>query len=72
MFYTIDRIEGSKAVVFDDKDAEIIISLELLPKNVKEGDILRFEEEKYIIDIEKTAKVKDEIKARFERLIKKD
>jgi len=69
--YTIDRIESDKAVAFDENDAEIIISLEVLPDNVKEGDILKFDGEEYIIDVEQTAKVEADIKARFEKLLKK-
>lgn len=71
MYYTIDRIEGNQAVTFDDSDKEINIPLELLPINVKEGDILKLEEEKYIIDVEYTAKIRADINARFEKLLKR-
>ena len=71
MFFTIDRIEGSQAVTFDENDKESIIPLELLPGNAKEGDIMKFDGGKYIIDVERTAKVKADIKTRFEKLLKK-
>ena len=71
MFYTIDRIEGNQAVMFDESDKQINICLDVLPKNIKEGDIVKFDGEKYTVDAERTEKIKADIKARFEKLLKK-
>jgi len=71
--YTIDRIEGSTAVLYDKNDIKSDIPLGDLPENIKEGDILRFDRENniYIIDKEKTKQVKSDMEERFKRLFKK-
>ena len=72
-FYTVDRVEGDIAVLFDDDDNKSDVPLSELPENIKEGDILRFDEENktYIIDKSKTEKVKSSIDERFRKLFKK-
>jgi len=72
-FYTIDRIEEDFAVMFDDDDNKTDMHISKLPENVKEGDILRFDEENqtYMIDNEKTAQTKASIEERFRKLFKK-
>lgn len=34
----LDRIEGEKAVLFDEEGVEIILPVGLLPKSIAEGD----------------------------------
>ena len=59
--YIIDRFEGQFAIC-ETSDLEYInISKELLPKRVKEGDVLLFDGEKYYIDIKENLKRKKEI-----------
>ena len=73
-FYTVDRIEEEDiAVLFDDDENKLDIPVAELPENLKEGDILRFDEESqtYVIDNEKTAQVKSSMEARFKKLFKK-
>jgi len=72
-FYTVDRIEEDIAVLYgDETNVKIDIPVSELPENLKEGDILRFDEEcqAYNIDKEKTEQVKAAISARFKKLFK--
>ena len=71
--YTVDRIEEDIAVLFDNEDNKTDIHVSALPENLKEGDILRFDEETqaYTIDSEKTAQVKSSIEERFKKLFRK-
>ena len=71
--YTVDRIEEDIAVLFDDDENKTDIHISELPKNLKEGDILRFDEESniYIIDNRKTEEIKSNIEERFKKLFKK-
>lgn len=55
----IDRIESGFAVIVDEGVCDDV-SLELLPKNVKEGDAVRFENGRYVL--EKDASAKQSIK----------
>lgn len=51
MKFVVDRIENDIAVLENIKNKEIInISLKLLPKNLKEGDVLKFNNNKYFLD----------------------
>ena len=72
-FYTVDRIEEDIAVLYNDDENKSDIPVAELPENLKEGDILRFDEENqtYIIDKDKTLQVKSNIEDRFKKLFKK-
>ena len=72
-FYTIDRIEEDIAVMFDDDDIKSDIPVSELPENIKEGDILCFDEETqaYTVDKAKTAQVGADLESRFRKLFKK-
>jgi len=71
--YTVDRIEEDIAVLFDDEENKIDIPVSELPEDIKEGDILRFDEENqtYMIDKSKTEERKENIQERFRKLFKK-
>jgi len=71
--YTVDRIEEDIAVLFDDDDNKSALPVFELPENLKEGDILQFDEESetFIIDHESTANRKASIEQRFKKLFKK-
>jgi len=72
-YYTVDRIEEDIAVLYDDEENKSDIPVSELPEDLKEGDILQFDEENqiYIIDREKTEQVKSSIEERFKKLFKK-
>jgi len=71
--YTVDRIEGDIAVLYDHDDHKSDIPLAELPEGLKESDILHFCEENktYIIDKEQTRLIKSSIEDRFKKLFKK-
>ena len=68
MYYTVDRIEGAYAVIEDDAMKLADVKLCELPDDIKEGDILRLENNIYIIDTERTRQVKQEMRERFEKM----
>jgi len=74
--YTVDRIEEDIAVLTrydDDSDThEYNIMLDYLPANVKESDMLRFDNDTYAytIDKEKTEQTKADLEERFLKLFK--
>jgi len=64
--YVVDRIEGNYVIL--ECDGKILeIEKDKLP-NVKENDILVLENGIFIKNIEKTNKVKKDIRDRFNRL----
>ncbi|MCL2095495.1 MAG: DUF3006 domain-containing protein [Oscillospiraceae bacterium] len=71
-FYTVDRIENGFAIIYDSKDNKSDVEITRLPEDLKEGDILSFDEENkiYIIDEEKTNQKKSNIEKRFKKLFK--
>lgn len=61
MFGTIDRFEEEFAVVeFDDRKVVNILK-DKLPKEAKEGDVLKFNEDIITIDYKETEKRRREI-----------
>ena len=72
-YITVDRIEENIAVLIDDDENKSDIPVSELPGGLKEGDILRFDEEdeKYVIDKERTEQVGASIEERFRKLFKK-
>ena len=72
-YYTVDRIENDIAVLINDDENKSDIPVCELPEGLKEGDILRFDEEDetYVIDKERTEQVKASIEERFRKLFKK-
>lgn len=65
----IDRIENDNAVCEDRKTKEIInINLSELPEESKEGSVIKLENGKYIIDIEKEKEISDRIKNKMDNL----
>lgn len=68
--YIIDRFEENTAVV--EKDGTFInVPRDKLPENAEEGDCLIFDDGLFKIDAEQTAKRKNEIKTKFDRLFKR-
>lgn len=65
----VDRIEGRIAVCENRETQEITnIDLNDLPKNVKEGDALRYENREYEIDVEARKEIEDRIKNKLKNL----
>ena len=60
--FTIDRIESEKAVLECENGEFVTLDVKSLPKNIKEGDILNFEEGSYFLNSAETEKRKEKIK----------
>ncbi|MBR3768548.1 MAG: DUF3006 domain-containing protein [Clostridia bacterium] len=63
MKYTVDSIEEGKAVL-EKNNEQVIIDIEKLPANVREGSILQYDGDKFIF-------LTDETNARREQIYKK-
>ena len=72
MKYAIDRIEENIAILEDINTKEKIeINVEELPKEIKEGNILLFKDNKYIIDEDEEEKRRKIILEKFNKLKRK-
>jgi len=70
--FSIDRFEGDFAICENRETNEMInIEKSLLPEECKEGDIIKFENCKYVLDKFETQKEKEEIKNLVDNLFKK-
>lgn len=70
--YQLERFEGDYAIFVDTEDFSILpVSKPDLPKGAKELDIIEFDNEKFIINYEKTEKIKKQTQALFTNLISK-
>lgn len=71
VMYTVDRIEGN-IVVIENRTTGIMedIDKSMFPSDIKEGDIVLLENDKYIIDKNKTKEIKNKIRDRFNKLKK--
>lgn len=66
--FTVDRIEEDKAVLECENGDCVTLELKSLPKNIKEGDVLCFEENSYFLDKEETEKRRQKIKSLMDSL----
>ena len=67
--FSIDRIEENKVVLENRKDGTILqVEKEKLPKNIKEGDILKEIKGKFLIDKVRTQEETDRIKNKMNEL----
>jgi len=72
MKYAVDRIEGDIAVLENLDTRELLnIKLTELPE-ITDGDIIKYEDGKYIKDMETQNKRLEEIKSKMELLKKKE
>ncbi len=70
--FSIDRFEGDFAICEDRKTKKMVnIEKSLLPIGATEGDVIRFVNGKYILDIAQTKKEKEEIKNLVDNLFKR-
>ena len=60
--FTFDRIEENKAILECENGEFVTLELSSLPKNIKEGDILNFDENSYFLNADETEKRKEKIK----------
>ncbi|WP_293972603.1 DUF3006 domain-containing protein [uncultured Ruminococcus sp.] len=66
--FTVDRIEEDKAVLECENGECVTLEVKSLPKNIKEGDVLCFEENSYFLDKEETEKRRQKIKSLMDSL----
>lgn len=70
--FSVDRFEGNFAVCENLETGEIVnIEKSLLPENVKEGSILKYENNTYILEITETISKQENIKNIVNNLFKK-
>ncbi|MCQ2513798.1 MAG: DUF3006 domain-containing protein [Ruminococcus sp.] len=60
--FIVDRIEGTKAVLECENGEMVNLELKALPKNIKEGDVLNFDNGSCFLDEQETERRKNEIK----------
>lgn len=70
MKYILDRIEGQYAVLECGEGKNLVILRSNLPSTVKEGDIIKYINSTYIVDIEETNDAKNKINEKMKKLIK--
>ena len=65
----IDRIEENIAVC-EDRETRIMFNIELskLPENVKEGDVIRFENNEFKLDIQAQEEIEERIQEKTKNL----
>ena len=69
--FTLDRFEGNFAVCENRNTKEMIdIPINKMPKDAKEGIILKTENGKYVVDYQQTRIAKDEVKELMDKLWK--
>lgn len=66
--FTVDRIEGDIAVLECENGDCVNIELKNLPKNIKEGDVLNFENGSCFLDESETKARSEKIKKMMESL----
>lgn len=66
--FTVDRIENDKVVLECENKDCVSLDIASLPKNIKEGDVLYFEEGSYFLDEAETEKRKENIKKLMDSL----
>lgn len=60
--FIIDRIEEERAVLECEDGGSAELEVKSLPKNIKEGDVLYFEEGSYFLDKQETEHRRQKIK----------
>ena len=67
--FTVDRFEGNIAVLENRDTGEMFnVNKDELPQEVKEGTILKLNNDKYEIDLEEQIKVENRIKDKMNKL----
>ena len=60
--FIVDRIEGDKAVLECENGDMVNLELKALPKNIKEGDVINYQENIYFLNSYETKDRKEKIK----------
>lgn len=69
MKYAVDRIEENIVVLENISSGEIVNEdIKKLPKNIKEGNILIKENDKYTLDLDTEKDRREDFRSRLERL----
>lgn len=68
MLFSLDRIEGDKAVLVGDDDSIRVVLLSVLPPNAAAGKMYRAQEDGYVEDADAEQARRDEIRALQNRL----
>lgn len=69
--WAIDRIEDNIAILENRTTLELKeVDISLLPNNIKEGSILKFNNNIYTLELSKEEKIRQEILEKFQRLRK--
>ena len=66
--FIIDRIEGDRAVLECENGSTVSIELTALPKNIHEGDVLRFDENSCFLSEAETKLRREKIKQLMSKL----
>ena len=67
----IDRIENSHAVCEDDNMNLLTLPLDELPRGVREGDHLRIEDSRWIVDTASADEARARVRDKMDRLFSK-
>ena len=66
--FTVDRIEGDKAVLECENGEMAVFDASFLPKNLREGDILYFENGSCYLNAEETERRRQKIRTLMQKL----
>ena len=66
--FTVDRIEGDRAVLECEDGSFVNMELSALPKNLREGDIIHFDANSCYLSEEETARRSQKLKKQLEKL----
>ena len=67
----VDRIENN-IVVLEVSEDYFNLDLDIFPDKIKEGDLVEYKDNKFVILLEETVNRKEEIKSLFDSLIEED
>lgn len=70
MFYSIDRIDRDNAVLIDDSGNKTVVSTSKLPKEIKEGSILKSVNGEFVLDSSEEKKRRKNISSLQKKLFK--
>lgn len=70
--FTIDRFEKTNVIIENSTTGKMhTISIDKIPNDVKEGDVLTFLNGNFYFNVEKTKAISDRIQNKFDKLKKK-
>lgn len=69
MYYAVDRLEETLAVLQDDEEHTVPVARDLLPADTVQGDVLVLKDGKYFHDREETQRRRERIR-RLENLLR--